>query len=186
MGRPGERLDAGAPVALAEQLDNAWAPSLAARGDRILLSWTDFRAYKWDVYARVLRDRGATFGAETRVNDAPEADEAQLDGDGGRQLNAFAPAVAPLPGDRLAVAWRSHRRATADVHARLVGGRIVRVDDAGRRDVNSWRPAVARAGRGRVVVAWEDDRDGPTAIFRRVLVLPSAASPHERRRQTSK
>ena len=54
---------------------------------------------------------------------------------------------------------------------------FVRVDDAGGRGINSWRPAMTAVGGRRVVVAWEDDRDGPSNIFTRVLVLPSAPSP---------
>jgi hypothetical protein len=70
--------------------------------------------------------------------------------------------------------------------ARRIGGPFRRVDDAGARDVNSWRPAMTPVSARRVLVAWEDDRDGPSNIFARVLVLPSASSPDARRRSVSK
>lgn len=213
-----QRLDDTPPVELAKQLDNAWAPSVAVRGRRVLVSWVDFVNYKWDVFSRLSTDGGATFAPSVRVNDSPDANEAlddtpratfahgqpyvawtdyrkrdtiapsplydiygarpgepnaQLDGDGSRQVNAFAPAVTTLADGSPLVAFQSNRGATADI--RLSDGR--RVDDAGARAVNSWRPAITRLGRRRVLVAWEDDRDGPSNIFARVLVLPSAPSP---------
>ncbi|MEA2124250.1 MAG: hypothetical protein QOI80_1032 [Solirubrobacteraceae bacterium] len=216
------RLDQGPPDPLAATLDNAWAPSVAYQDQKLLVTWTDFRAYKWDVYARISSNHGGTFAPQTRVNDSPDAAEAlddtpragfelgdpfvawtdfrkrdtpavhplydvdgalvgganrRLDGDGGAQRDAFAPATAQLRHGRLAVAWQAHRGPTADVMVRRVGARVRRADDAGKRAVNSWRPAITAVGANRVLVAWEDDRDGPSNIFGRVLVLPSAASP---------
>ncbi len=216
------RLDQGPPVTLAQQLDNAWAPHVATEDKKLVLTWADFRAYKWDIYARVSQDRGEHWAPQVRVNDSKDALEAlddrpragfrsgdsyitwndfrktedpaphplydvfgaiiggtnaQLDPDGTAQRNAFWPMQAQLPGGRIAVAWQSHRHATADVMARQLGGPFRRVDDAGGRNVNSWRPALTAVGRDRVLVAWEDDRDGPANVFTRVLVLPSAASP---------
>jgi hypothetical protein len=221
VGDRATRLDQGTPVDLAAQLDNAWAPSVTRQHSQVLVSWVDFRAYKWDVYARLSRDHGETFAPQVRVNDSPDADEALddtprssfahgdpfvawtdfrkrdsplphplydiagavpgqpdrlLDGDGGAQIDAFAPALVTLRRGGEGIAYESHRGATADIVAGRLGGRLRRVDDAGARDVNSWRPAIARSAR-RVVVAWEDDRDGPSNIFRRVLSLPSATSP---------
>jgi hypothetical protein len=216
------RLDQGSPVALAQQMDNAWAPSVATEDRKLAVAWADFRAYKWDVYARVSQNRGAQWAPQVRVNDAPDALESladgprigfqagdtyvawtdfrktddpaphplydvfgaivggpnhQLDPDGRTQTDAFAPAITELGSGHLAVAWQSHRHATADVMARQVDGSFRRVDDAGARNVNSWRPAITPVAKRRVLVAWEDDRDGPSNIFTRVLVLPSAPSP---------
>jgi hypothetical protein len=216
------RLDQGDGVELAAQLDNSWAPDVSTADKKLLVTWSDFRAYKWDVYARLSHDRGQTFAPQIRVNDTAEELESlddtprsgflhgdpyvawtdfrhendpgphrlydvygallggtnrQVDTDGGRQRNAFAPALARLPHGRLALAWQSHRRATADVMVRAVGEPARRADDARGRDVNSWRPAVTAIGANRVLVAWEDDRDGVRNVFKRVLVLPSGASP---------
>jgi hypothetical protein len=216
------RLDQGEPVALAQQLDNAWAPSIATEDRKLAVTWSDFSGYKWDIYARVSQNRGAQWAPQVRVNDSPDALESlddgprvgfesgetfvtwtdfrksdtpephplydvfgsvvgapnrQLDPDGRRQIDAFAPALGQMPTGRVAVAWQSHRHATADVMARQVGGRFRRVDDAGPRNVNSWRPAITAISARRVLVAWEDDRDGPSNIFARALVLPSAKSP---------
>ena len=224
-GARAERLDTEAPVELAEQLDNSWAPSVAAQGSRVVVTWADFANYKWDILARTSSDGAASFGAPVRVNDSPDAAEAlddtpraafrggnafvawtdfrkrgglaasplydiygagvgggrspnrQLDDDGARPVPAFAPALARLPGGGIAVAWQSHRGPTADIRVGRLGGRSRRADDAGTRNVNSWRPAVVRRSGRRVLVAWEDDRDGPSNVFARSLVLPSAPSP---------
>lgn len=219
-----ERLDQGEPVALADQLDNAWAPSIASDGrKKLLVTWADFRGYQWDVYSRFSEDRGESFQPQLKVNDTPADQESlndspqagflksdpfvvwtdyrkpatpeestlydiygavpgqpnrRLDGDGARQVNAFAPAVAPLRDGRMALAWQSHRGPTADVAMRVLkNGSRMRVDDAGRRNVNSWRPSIAALRNGKAIVAWEDDRDGPSNIFVRRLVLPSPSSP---------
>jgi hypothetical protein len=224
LGDVPERLDQGEPAPLAEQLDNAWAPSVASDGrKKVLVTWSDFREYQWDVYSRFSEDRGESFQPQLKVNDTPSGQEAlndspqagflksdpfvvwtdyrkpdtpeesplydifgavpgqpnrRLDGDAGRQHNAFAPAVAPLSDGRLALVWQSHRGPTADVALRVLkNGRRIRVDDAGRRDVNSWRPSIAVLRNRRALVAWEDDRDGPSNIFVRRLVLPSPSSP---------
>jgi hypothetical protein len=225
------RLDQGQPVTLAAQLDNAWAPSVATEDKKLAVAWSDFRAYKWDIYARVSQNRGQQWAPQVRVNDSADALESlddgprigfqggdtfvawtdfrktddpaphplydvfgsvvggvnrQLDPDGRAQRDAFAPALAQRPNSHVAVAWQSHRHATADIMARQPGGTIRRVDDAGARNINSWRPAITAVSRTRVLVAWEDDRDGPSNIFARVLVLPSASSPDARRRPVSK
>jgi hypothetical protein len=40
---PGRRLDVGRPRPLATKLDNAWAPTVAARGDDVLVGWLTSR-----------------------------------------------------------------------------------------------------------------------------------------------
>ncbi|MEJ7891892.1 MAG: hypothetical protein WKF94_04570 [Solirubrobacteraceae bacterium] len=132
------------------------------RGDPFVV-WTDFRK-------RSTPDESPLydiFGAR------PAQRNQRLDGDGGRQVNAFAPSTAALPGGRIALAWQSNRGPTADVAMRVVAnGPRRRVDDAGNRDVNSWRPSIAALAEDEVIVAWEDDRDGPSNIFYRRLALP--------------
>jgi hypothetical protein len=92
----------------------------------------------------------------------------QVDGHGGAQLNAFNPAIAPLPGGEALATWQTHPRGQADLEiARVRGsrsGRALRVDDSGRAGWNQWRPALALTTL-RAVVAWEDDRDGPSQIY---------------------
>lgn len=67
---PARRLDGGRPAPLAANLDNAWAPAVAARGGRVLVTWTDFRNYDWDVVARLSGDGGDGFGPEAQLNRA--------------------------------------------------------------------------------------------------------------------
>lgn len=77
---PARRVDDGEPVPLAANLDNAWAPSVAARGSRVLVAWTDFLHYDWDVFARG-SSGGGGFGPSEQVSgshgegfgDAPQA-----------------------------------------------------------------------------------------------------------------
>src|SRR5262249_55593728 len=70
MGRS-VRVDRGAPVAAAGELDNKWAPSVAARRGSFFVAWTDFRNYQWDIYMSRSRSGGA-FEANRRVDDASE------------------------------------------------------------------------------------------------------------------
>ncbi len=83
-GLYGARLPAGTPARLdstappddlARTLDNAWAPSVAARGKTVVVAWIDFHSYDWDVRATSSGDRGATFGHENPVNVTPKAIE---------------------------------------------------------------------------------------------------------------
>ena len=47
-----QRLDSTAPPdAQARTLDNSWAPALAASGQKVELTWIDFRNYQWDAFA---------------------------------------------------------------------------------------------------------------------------------------
>ena len=132
------------------------------RGDPYVV-WTDYRK-RSTPQQNSLYD---IFGAR------PAQRNQRLDGDGGRQVNAFSPSVSELPRGQFALAWQSHRGPTADIALRVVAtGRRLRVDDAGKRNVNSWRPSMATMRGREVIVAWEDDRDGPRNIFFRTRVLP--------------
>jgi predicted amidohydrolase len=79
---PGEaaRLDRTAATNdLAAKLDNDWAPHVAARGDRVVVTWLDFRDYDWDVLSRESTDGGDTFGAARIINGTDDALEALND-----------------------------------------------------------------------------------------------------------
>jgi hypothetical protein len=204
-GLYGARLPSGAPTRVdstappddqAQTLDNAWAPSVAARGRRILISWTDFRTYDWRIYSRQSADAGATFAAERTVTDAPKTVEA-LDASprsiagtstvaytawrrlrygirvGARSLaaNAFWPAV-PANGAPY-VAWQDMARGTGRIWLARLSSPARRV--ALTRGANAWRPAIAVAG-SRAIVAWEDSRDGPSQIYVRRMPLPFRTS----------
>jgi hypothetical protein len=204
-GLYGAQLPAGAPARLdstaspddqAQTLDNAWAPSVAARGRRVSLSWTDFHTYDWRIYQRQSDDGGATFAAERAVTKSPATVEA-LDasprsiagsstvaytawrklrygiraGAAKLAVDAFWPAVPS--GGAPYVAWQDMRHGVGTIRLARLGKRVRRVSvtHAG----NAWRPAIAVSGK-KAIVAWEDDRDGPSQIYVRRMPLPFIAS----------
>lgn len=167
-----DRTDGVAPSAAT--LDHAWAPSVAARGDDVLVSWLDFRTYDWDVAARRSPDGGASFAPEQPVNSTPAADEALEDvpraalGAGGRPLVAFSDWI------------KDGRSATTpsalyDIAAAVPGERQRQVDDAGEAHVSAFAPALAALPGGGFLVAWQDHRTGPGTIRARVLAADGAA-----------
>ena len=160
---PATRLDSTAdPAPLAATLDHAWAPALAARGRRLALTWTDFRDYEWNAYARSSPDGGATWGAERAVNDTPDADEA-LEDTPRPALLAGGPLVAFTDWAKSAA---SATRASPlyDVAVARPGEPRRRADGSGGRHVEAFAPALVRAG-GDAIVAWQDHRRGPADIL---------------------
>jgi hypothetical protein len=150
----GRRLDQGKPVDLAARLDNAWAPRLAVRGRRVLVTWLDFEAYDWGVFSRESSNRGASFAAERRVT-SDAADQEEL-------------ADAPDPvflGTKLFVAWTDWRkRASAgtkphqeyDIFIASPGAKNRQVDPYGGRQLSTFSPSICDAGGGRALVAYQD------------------------------
>jgi len=152
---PSLRLDAGTPVDLARHLENKWSPAIAARGRSVAVAWVDFRDYNWDVYYAASGDRGATFGANVRIDDFT----------GFERLNE-RPSVAIGRRGRVHVAWTDLRARQPDTnvfYARAADGPAftanVRLDDAGAAPTNQWHPGLAADG-DFVFAAWQDDRDG--------------------------
>jgi hypothetical protein len=167
------RLDSTAPPAeLARTLDNAWAPSVAARERRVLVSWIDFRTYDWRVFGRQSFDGGAIFGQEKPVTDTPPAEEA---------LDASPRSLA---GASLVVytAWRksglsAHTPSPLyDIRRGSPGGYSARVDGAGARSVNAFAPAVARS-KGAAYAAWQDMARGIGEIWLARLGSPVRRAP---------
>jgi predicted amidohydrolase len=155
---PGRRLDEGAPVALAAAMNHAWAPDVAARGRDVLVTWTDFSRYDWDVLARVSADGGATFAPEQTVNDTPEADEALDD----------TPRATFLAG-RPWIAWTDFRKRASsarephqlhDVMGGEPDGADLQLDAHGAEQLLAFAPSAAGLPGGSVVVAWQDHRRG--------------------------
>ena len=158
---PARRLDGGTPAPLASKLDNAWAPSVAARGHRVLVTWLDFLDYDWDVQARLSHDGGAEFGAQLLVNDTPPEDEA---------LNDTPRAVIGAGGRYVAwTDWRKRDSASLRAHqqydtvlARLEGANL-RADPYGERPLSTFAPAACAAGR-HVLVAFQDASRGQNDV----------------------
>lgn len=152
------RLDStAAPDDLARTLDNAWAPSVAARGRNVLVAWIDFHSYDWDVRARYSSDRGATFGSENPVNVTPKAIES-LEASPHAALGAKGPLIAFTD-------WRkspSSARAPSslyDIELEAFGDHPRKIDGTGASHVSAFWPAVAAVPRG-ALVAWQDMRRG--------------------------
>lgn len=160
-----ERLDQGKPVEHAEQLDNAWAPTIVEDYKQIVVAWSDFRNYQWDVYARVSEDRGDSFSPQVKVNDTAEGLEALND----------SPQAAILRGDPY-VAWTDFRKRDDpgvsplyDIFGARVGQANQRLDRDGRGQRNAFSPAAAQVKPGGVAVAWQSHRR-PTADVVATLV----------------
>lgn len=149
---------------LAKSLDHDWAPSVAARGDDVVVAWLNFRQYDWDVVARRSADGGASFGSLLPVNDTPPAREALND----------TPRAAVGPDGPL-VAWTDYRKRTADatdlsphplydIDIAVPGQRNRQVDHHGGAQVNTFAPALALLEGGDALVAWQDHATGPADI----------------------
>ena len=175
------RLDSPDPRPLAARLDNSWAPSVAAEGDRVLVAWLDFRNYDWDVFSRESGDGGQSFAAERQVNDAPsdpgagDAENEALDDtpravfiagrmrQGSRIVRTSLPFVAFTD-------WRKRASAETtphslyDTYVASPGGRNRQVDRHGGRQVSTFAPAVCPAGRG-LLVAYQDAARGQNDVF---------------------
>ncbi len=165
---PDVRVDAGTPDPLAVHADNKWGPALAADGDTVYAAWSDFRSYNWDIYAARSDDGGATWSANTRVDDFMDLE----------RLNE-RPTVAVGRGGRVHVAWTDLRAREADTNIfaarsddRAVTFTVpVQLDDSKRgfdpdadTSTNQWHPSLA-ADRDRLFIAWQDDRLGNNDIF---------------------
>ena len=150
------RLDAGQPADLAAKLDNAWAPRIAARGGRVLVSWVDFENYDWGVVSRASADGGRAFGPELRVTD-------NVEGSNQQEELADSPHPLLLPHGAL-VTWADWRkRASAghvpheqyDIYAAAPGKRNRQVDPYGARPVSTFSPSACVVA-NRALVAFQD------------------------------
>lgn len=156
------RLDGGPPVPAAAKLDNAWAPSVDARGERVLVAWIDFVHYDWDVFARSSGDGGDTFAAAVQVNDTPAADEALND-----SPQAVLGATEPF------VAWTDWRKRDSshraphqlyDTYVATPGGANVQADPHGGDQASTFSPAACAAGGDDLLVALQDASAGVNEV----------------------
>jgi hypothetical protein len=153
-GRPekSRRLDEHAPAKLAKRMDNAWAPSVAVSGKRVLVSWTDFQNYDWDVMSRLSGNSGSTFGKQADLN--PEKPEIE-------DLSDSPKPVFTKGGPF--VAWTDfHKRDTVDrvhplydTYVAALGRDPVQADPYGGKQVSTYWPSACGAGRD-VIVAFQD------------------------------
>jgi hypothetical protein len=161
------RLDTGAPVALAQTMNHAWAPSIAVRAGHVLASWIDFRTYDWRVVSRSSRDGGASFAAESTVEHAPLEVEALAD----TPRAAFSSSGEPL------LAFTDYRKRDSgrqahplyDIAVAAPGGVPSQVDPHGARQVSTFAPALLPLPGGRSLVAWQDHARGDADIQARLV-----------------
>lgn len=168
---PSLRLDPpSAASGLATTLDHAWAPSLAARSGRVVLTWTDFRQYDWDVLTRVSDDGGASWGGVGQVNDTP-VDREALDDTARAAIPASGPAIVAWSDWRRDPATSSRAHTMHDVFAAPLGvGRTLRADGDGRTPRPSFSPAIAPLGVGSgVAVAWQSHGRGHPDVHAAVI-----------------
>jgi hypothetical protein len=154
------RLDIGKPAKLAARLDNAWAPSVAVSGKRVLVTWIDFQNYDWDVMSRLSANGGSTFGQQVDAN--PEKAEVE-------NLSDSPQAVFTKRGAFLT--WTDfHKRAAVDrVHPLYdtyiapLGRPPVQADPHGGKQISTFWPAACAHGRD-VIVAFQDSATGVARI----------------------
>jgi hypothetical protein len=162
------RVDRGAPVPVATELNNKWAPAVAAQRGAFLVAWTDFRNYNWDIYVGRSRT-GRRFDLSRRVDDARDQLERIHD----------HPALAIDTRGTIHAVWADRRRQDPDTDIRYArssnGGRSfsdsIAVDRAEQNldpdtdtPSNQWHPAVVVDGAD-VFVVWQDNRLGDNDIF---------------------
>jgi len=157
-----ERLDTGTPAPLATKFDNSWAPSVASRGGRVLVTWLDFLNYDWDVFSRVSTDGGKSWKDQQLVNDTPAENEELAD----------TPRASLGPG-RDFIAWTDWRKRDSsatrphqmyDIYMSRGGGANVQVDPYGERQLSTFAPEVCAVGRRDALVAFQDASKGQNDI----------------------
>ena len=156
-----QRLDTAPTTSdLAAKLDNDWAPSVAAAGPRVLVAWTDFRNYRWDVVGRLSSDGGATFGAVTQADDVP-SDLETLDDTPRAELRAGRPVLA----------WTDYRKTRDPLPHPLDDIRAAdrQIDGHGAAQIVSAAPSLAGG-----LVAWQDHARGIGEILVRRIGATAA------------
>lgn len=148
---------------------------VAARGGRVFVAFTDFRAYAWDVYLAESADGGASFAAAARI-DPPAKQVVPAAGDPAVEAERLHGDVdlALAPDGSARVSWASLQDRRVDTEATLWSpDGVLRMDDAPAR-VDAFRPALAILPDGTEVAAWQDLRAGPTRL--RLAARPPGAA----------
>jgi hypothetical protein len=157
---PPVRLSGGRPAPLSAELDNAWSPSIVARGRTVFAAWLDFRAYDWDVISRISSDGGKVFAAAVDSNREP-ADVENLSDSPRPLLTKRGPIVV----------WTDfHKRDSVtavhplyDTYVAAPGKPPVQADPYGARQVNSFWPSACDSGRD-AVIAFQDMATGVASV----------------------
>ena len=159
---PAERLDTEDPAPLATKFDHSWAPSVASRGKRVLVTWLDFLSYDWDVFSRTSADRGMTWTDQRLVNDTPAADEELAD--------TPRASLGPARGFVAWTDWRKRASSATEPHqmydiymSRGADGNV-QVDPYGQRQLSTFAPDVCAVGRRDALVVFQDASKGQNDI----------------------
>ena len=162
VGGPSQRLDTGEPAPLAAKFDHSWAPSVASRGKRVLVTWLDFLNYDWDVFSRLSADGGKTWRDQRLVNDTPEENEELAD----------TPRAALTAKGEL-VAWTDWRKRASsatkphqmyDIFMSAPGKDNVQVDPYGAKQVSTFSPDICAVGRRDTLIVFQDASKGQNDI----------------------
>lgn len=137
-----------------DPIENEWAPSVAVAGDRVVVGFTAFWNYSWDVVLAESADGGASFADARRIDDAGDASE---------RLHADVDLAFGRDG-LLWAAWTDLRDRRPDTEVRF-GAEPFDVllwapAQLGRPD---WRPSLVPADDG-VHVVWQEQREGTSDL----------------------
>jgi hypothetical protein len=157
--------------------DNAWAPSVSARGPNLLVSYADSGTGDWRIWSRASSDGGATWEPEQQVSAAPPATappENEFVGDApASALTARGPLVAFTGLHKRDSSRRAHE--LYDTVVTVPGARNLQADGHGSAQLSTFSPAITAIPGGGAVVAWQDHGRGPADI-RASRVTPQAGS----------
>ena len=162
VGGPSQRLDTGEPAPLATKFDNSWAPSVASRGRRVLVTWIDFLNYDWDVFSRLSTDSGRSWKDQQLVNDTSDENEELAD----------TPRAA-LTAEGELVAWTDWRKRPSsatkphqmyDTFMSVPGKDNVQIDPYGAKQVSTFSPDICAVGRRGTLIVFQDASKGQNDI----------------------
>lgn len=118
-----------------------------------IISWQDWRAEYWDIYAQRYAPDGTPRGINFKVND-----------DTGINYNTYPSAAIDDSGNFIIV-WLDRRNGDFDIYAQRYdangnpqGANFKVNDDAGT--ANQWCPCTAVDKAGNFIIAWDDEREG--------------------------
>ncbi len=139
-------------VRLTDDPANSWAPSLAARGADVWITWFDERHGDWEIFTKHSGDRGATWSSDRRLTFAAGT--------------SVRPSLAVAGREVYAAYWNSHDGnnaiyvlASPDRGQTWLEPQRLTMDPR-----SSVRPSLAAAPSG-VHVVWQEGRDGNSEIY---------------------
>ncbi|MBN1691399.1 MAG: exo-alpha-sialidase, partial [Dehalococcoidia bacterium] len=138
----------GADTRLTNNASVSANPSVAVSGNTVHIAWLDNRDCSFEAYYKRSTDGGATWGADTR-----------LDNDAADSRNP----VLAASGNNVHIAWFDHRDGNWEIYYRRSTDAGVAWDGGTRLTSaagDSWNASIAISG-NHVHVAWEDSRDDP-------------------------